>query len=865
MNIFRKTAWLLLILLLLVSLRTHEAKSVPPAQAKVISPRDESTQPIRIGVPYYDDRDKTYSKYLKLFSDQLKTNKTPLYFKIAVGTYDEVLSWYKDDLVDLAVLPPGAISDLLTSAPDMDKKLQSLYIGTQSLEADGTEVFMGDDQKAKGKRRLRYRAVCVVRKDSHISNFEQLKNLAGSGNLKLLFVHPLSVSGRVLPEYLLRTNTDNFDANVIEWTYNHKLSLDMLLNEQDKGKVKAAFIWDALQLDKEKEKATAAEIDKTLNFFELPSEDIPQDILFSTSSFNHRYPELRKQVEELLRVNEPDHDFEKLPDWLKEYSPLNTWVSKVKEHLPPTQRNSLVTYNISLDQIISRLRNYADAHRDKNQPLRLAVVLSGGGAKCAYQLGALEALEAQLEAVRNSNQEKYKDIDISLVVGTSGGSINALAAALQLTRDEDGRQKLRATWGSFDQGEFFQPWRLMHFIFGVSFGIAQVTFFICIVLLIGRWGEHWWKISVVLLFSFCVLEFLLSYSSWTPWMLIGGLGKNHFLHHLWLLGTFSIGWAALCLFFAGAALWLSGWASSSRNIDTQKYSRWLVFGLLLALTLSTGTLIGISLFQVSVLSDSSGFEKALVAKFSGLLREKGIDPEEVNRAKYPFRQISTDIFKKSLLKRDLIITTSSLPAGDTDDPPKELPSDLYFYYTKDSEALTPDKGVPPDLRFISLDENRDYLFDAVIGSSSIFPLFEPRRLERFKRESDKYPYNLHLIDGGFIHNSPIEAAVKWGATHIIVIEASPFEPPSLQNDLLDNSFAAFNYLFSQAQSLDARMYGQREIFLLRPQPTKEGEEPNLDTFDFAQDLIEGAIDKGLNDALNEKEPAFVREPGPPFQ
>jgi adenylate kinase len=33
--------------------------------------------------------------------------------------------------------------------------------------------------------------------------------------------------------------------------------------------------------------------------------------------------------------------------------------------------------------------------------------------------------------------------------------------------------------------------------------------------------------------------------------------------------------------------------------------------------------------------------------------------------------------------------------------------------------------------------------------------------------------DVSIIDGGFVHNSPIEAAVKLEATHIIMIEASP--------------------------------------------------------------------------------------------
>jgi len=53
------------------------------------------------------------------------------------------------------------------------------------------------------------------------------------------------------------------------------------------------------------------------------------------------------------------------------------------------------------------------------------------------------------------------------------------------------------------------------------------------------------------------------------------------------------------------------------------------------------------------------------------------------------------------------------------------------------------------------------------------------------------------------HNSPVEAAALWGATHIILIQASPPERVEHRN-FLENASAAFNHLYDQAQRVDAQ-------------------------------------------------------------
>ncbi len=100
---------------------------------------------------------------------------------------------------------------------------------------------------------------------------------------------------------------------------------------------------------------------------------------------------------------------------------------------------------------------------------------------------------------------------------------------------------------------------------------------------------------------------------------------------------------------------------------------------------------------------------------------------------------------------------------------------------------------------------RDEMSKAYVGTRAIFPAFEPKKLTNVKRVMDKDGVtDVSIIDGGFVHNSPIEAAVKLEATHIIMIEASPEYAQATDVNIFSNSVTAFNHLFDQAQLLDAR-------------------------------------------------------------
>jgi hypothetical protein len=191
---------------------------------------------------------------------------------------------------------------------------------------------------------------------------------------------------------------------------------------------------------------------------------------------------------------------------------------------------------------------------------------------------------------------------------------------------------------------------------------------------------------------------------------------------------------------------------------------------------------------------------------------------------------------------------------------------------------------PLDRRFIPLKRNTDKLLDVVIGSSTIYPIFPSRALTSVQLGNEERELEvierMNIVDGGYIHNIPIEAAVKWKATHIILIEASPTPMQSTPKDFWDNSMLAFGYLFNQAQLTDKLVRGATETFELRPTSFCEKQDtlpscvgpsntpdPNMDTFDFSLPLVKNAFLRGSEDVAGNGtslKPLFQRVPGPPM-
>ena len=834
---------------------------------------------IRVGAMYYDNSAEQYQKIRAILSEfeSAKRTKTkrPIAFKLVVGTYDEVYHWYKSDQIDLAVMNPGPLALLLKEYGH--EELSKGFVGTRGLVPGETSIASEAGQVASDW----YNSVMLVNREA-IKSFEPflaekqtlsepeakriidlVLNKTRQGQAYFLFVHPFSTSGYIFPRKFLKEKTGvDLKSTDYELTDSHTVSLNEIRRSDNPyGRLKVAFVSDYLQATKNDKELLAI---RSSDF----STKIVQDALLFTPDFVQRESADLEGVKELLRSSVGETTFNLSSDltaWWKPYEEIAGWIESFNGNKP------LMSNNITLDQIIKRINNYNIHHPEK--PARVALVLSGGGAKCAYQLGAVEVVEDRLKKAQEENRTARPGID--LVVGTSGGAINALTIAAEVTKEEAGRQDLRSTWQRFSQPEILKPSNFVRRLLGVTIGLIFSLLVINAFFYWRLWrlasgtkswfGKLIWteKAGIFLLVVSLVVYLIgLKQLTFTDTLPAETLLDEHVLIHIAEYSRQALRWAALCIFVFGFIL------SANRPLASllPPY-RWLsrtlrvpaiIVAVLLIFLLPIATIVATFTLQ-DTLFVSSGIEQKMAVEMPKLLHCDASSGSSSER----LANISTQIIREGLIKRDLVITGSVLSSGSSSrqsDASREAEheTDLYFVY-KAGDSVVPD-GLRKDNRFVSLKdpENESILLDVVIGSGAIFPAFEAKKLTSVKRMLDKNALtDVSIIDGGFVHNSPIEAAIKLEATHIIVIEASPEYAQSSEVSLLGNSVVAFNHLFTQAQLLDARSRRQAEIFTLRPH-----QDPFLCTMDFGKNYILKAMEWGATDASDTSTPRFVRQPRP---
>ena len=487
---------------------------------------------------------------------------------------------------------------------------------------------------------------------------DDLKRTISAKQVELLFVDPLSISGRFAPEFAMRQRGIHAAPNRVTFTYSHSNSLRLLL-EKKAGAERIAFVWDGAL----GEVPEAAGQVRRLPFAELDQLWIPQDAVIARPDF-----EQAGLVRSLLTTKLPGR-FRFLDDWKDRYGTVAQWISG------SAASESAGGQPVSLAEMGASPCN---APQSQPRPPRLALVLSGGGAKCSFQVGAVAALEEELARLRQ--QFPATPIDIGLVIGTSGGAINALPVALGASTTGPGRAAFRAAWLGLDQRAIVAPSLLVRANIGLWFALAQIALVL------------WWtkrrhsddagrraaaRTKAFLLFG--IAEIAVGYLPFTPWRF---LGTNHVWHHIWLWCTFGLDWSAWVLVALGAANLIT-----RRRGGTLAAKRSFVWPAICA------GLLGLPLVQIltvlfyeQTLSGGSGIERALSEQFPRLidahLKANGLPPLDLaaglqsgERLKATGRQI----VERKLLKRDLVITGSCLAQSASD-----LPGDLYFYAQADS-------------------------------------------------------------------------------------------------------------------------------------------------------------------------------------
>jgi predicted acylesterase/phospholipase RssA/ABC-type phosphate/phosphonate transport system substrate-binding protein len=785
---------------------------------------------VRVGIVAYEDFREEYAQFETIFAD-LAQRDPAMRFKLAVGSYGHVLQWLDRGQIDVAVLTPGAFAGLMADGTEPGSPRLCDYLATVQLPP-ATTSWASNARRDEGFSNS-YQSVCLVSAHSRIKTIGDIRNLAGQDDLELLFVHPLSVSGRAAPMEALRRVGIDCSRVSVRFTYSHSQSIRML-TDPTASRQRVAFVWDdAAGLNRQLEDGV-----RQLPFPELAEISIPHDVVVARSQFPYaeRFQKLLLEPPE----NELRYRFIFWDAWQSQYAQIEDWLKAAG-----TTSEAQQSERIALDEIGHLLLQYA---RSQESPPRVALVLSGGGAKCSYQIGAVSAIEEKLSQLRRENPQY--PLDIELVVGTSGGAINSLPVAMGITRSDAGRQALADTWTQLNQCEIIRPPLLIRINMGLWFALLQSA----VVLTLVRWRvkdenrRGWWFAAVYT--SLAGIEILLGYFASSPWNL---LGTNHVLHHTWLWLSFGVKSSAWFLFAIGLGALLLQAVRARRGDHIRLPPR-------LQRTLLATALLGLPLLQVitiaafeETLSGGEGMEDAIVTKFPRLMNrylESEHRPALQADLSLPpdqrLQELSTQIVTRGLLQRDLVITGSCL-----DQTSDELPSDLYFFAAADPDS----QAQPYGPRGLSLYKHPRIMLDVIMGSGSIYPLFPARRISDIPRTG----HQIHLVDGGFAHNSPVEAAVLWGATHILLIDVMA-RGPIERGNFLQNTTSSVRHLHRQAQLLDARSREKVTIFTLSPEP------PHICIIDFANNLIEQSIEQGYLDAsllATGATPRFEKEIGMP--
>jgi len=969
-------------------LSRSDAASPPPAAPS------EPVQVLKVGITEYQNIEDSYARYDKLFQKLGKFTKEAISFQFAIGNYGEVMEWYNRGEIDVAVLSGMPVSKLLLEAGDKDlKKIDNAYIGDVSLfdKPDLSKSEIKDKfavPLSEEDSVFTYRTVCLAlasdpdlgtAKDGKPRTIKDIRQLWNNGKaekpFKFLFVRPYSLSGYIIPRYILSKEYGiNVTPDQMEFSYSHTNSLKKLIEQAQKpAGERTRYVAFVLEETRYAKDPTSPQIFEQIDIDKLENIKIPREKIFVNHNLDdEKFQKYKMLMEGLFDNWRPDPGDltvqlrKRSANWQQEYD-----VSKdaVKNVAVPRQ----LLYKTTIGELLEDFARYVDQPiTDNRLTPRLALVLSGGGAKCAYQAGAISAIEAKLREINKARAAEPKPkppIDINLVVGTSGGAINALLVAAGVTKAESAPNEFAALWGSFRQQQFFQPSYRFNLGFGLCFGLLQALLITIAVLLFGRenvnwlmiglaililvlietvfsfyfgvkfanftkalfWQalvvgltiiivqsvgvlitsvirkhpmglrgtlkffakdpHHWRLLTVVLMIGISLLEIFIAKCPGLD-KLVTGTTRNHWIDHGWMLVTLICNWSfpyplVIGLFIAavGAVIW--------RSFDWTVRRPYLVWAMSMLLILGAIGLVLETFFRASAPSKTSGIEDAFAEKLP-ILIQRTIDPHFViapgQHSECVLRQISQKLMdpNEPVLQRELVITTSRLPIDQSDEIDQKqadlvngLHDDLYFYFRANTnEELKP----PLDRRFIPLKRNTDKLLDVVIGSSTIYPIFPSRTLTSVQLGSEEKEMEkidrISIVDGGYIHNIPIEAAIKWKATHLILIEASPAPIESTPKDFWDNSMTAFGYLFNQAQLTDKLVRGATETFELRPTSFCEKQDtlpscvglsntpdPNMDTFDFSLPLVRNAFLRGSEDVAGDGtslKPLFQRVPGPPM-
>jgi len=729
--------------------------------------------------------------------------------RVALGSYPDVVGWISREQVDLAFLPAVAYA-----AVKDDPHLRTVT-ATEQVTPFGTDT---------PRARRHYLSVAVARAGPGAP--ARAEDADGC-----VAVDPLSASGFLAPMAALQEDRRRRPR----LAFGHARALDRL----EPGRV--AFVQeDALERRDDRDRFVRlpfAELDRT----PIPGEALVATVTFLARSGDGDADRGLARLRAVLGVGVPPRtDAERraleglgfsglsLPD-PDEYDAF------VKPRLRAVfGRDTLRPQDLrySAGDLVSLI----EARRGPED--RVALVLSGGGNKCAFEAGVLAELY----------DHGFRP---DVIVGTSGGALNALATAVGLSSestadlekyDSKGRTRLERLWLDLREEDVI-PRRsalvaLVLSILGVAF--VAVVALVQTLLLRGRWllGPDGRLVPASPSAKAAPRAPVLRAGAWLlagGFVALAGFGAAALaLEISW--GPLGVVRHGLLAFGLLAALRFAALAIAAGDVGPGSYNaraggrgvvrpardaarRAALFALKPAVR-AAFALVAILALAGAVVFIHRSSELVPTSGVRDLL-ERQVGPRVRDLDRKP-------------LEADLILTVTPFggealaPAAPGSLPPLADPTlrAHYKWFPRDPAALRPDD---PRLRFFE-PLPAEHLIDVATASAALFPVFGLHPIAIGGRRG-------LYIDGGYGHNIPVQAARLWGATFIVVVRASPDAPPAETGNALGNVLNAVNVLFERAQRLDDPRGQEVHVFQVSPRAT-------YDILTFRRDDLARAIADG---------------------
>jgi predicted acylesterase/phospholipase RssA len=811
---------------------------------------DPAAVTIRVGIqPYADDgilKGAERERFRQL-CEEIATNarekyRCPIRLRLAAGSYADVFYWCEHEMIDMAVVTAGVYSLLEEHLGDRWTYLCTMGQGAQH-------------------DRFEYGVECFTHRDAAQPGLDEIRTALHAGLLDVFLVDPKSVSGGVFPlAFLKGQNIPAYDKRALErkgspvshviYTGSHEDCLKTVsrTGETRDGRQRIGFVWDgALQ----KAVAAGAPV-RRVPLAGLAEIRIPESAVVVRTSFY-------QQNQALLDKLPTRPDFTRLPAYEEKYDRIRRWREEFAPE-PPT-----ASERTDWPNFFRQLEAYM---REQKQSPRIALVLAGGGAKCAFQVGVIRAIETELRRYREQDFPRFvqesrlnlQPLDIALVVGTSGGAINALPAALGTYSSDAGIATLRSVWQSLDARDILQPELAVRLSVGALVFLIELVLVLLLVRLRFRGRplvarERRGRLVATICLLLGAVQVLWTLSGWkVPWDALYYVDSGLFV--VWAVaasGTAIVGLLMLIAAVLVGGLDLRLRLRGSFLAMSPSAARETIAWLTLVIIVSAAP---IALQAASYISQVHGLEGRIADAAERLVNERLTSGGRKPIRTRDLAALGRAVLDNGLLERDLIITATILPEQGDD----ASDTDVYFYASAGQTNAQTVRRMREDSRVQYLNEpsRRGALLHAVMGSGAVFPVFPARSIINYPTAG----HTLQLVDGSFCHHNPIEAAALWGATHVIVVNPSPTVRETTgpnQRTLYENSQVALQRLFEQAQNVDRRAERDLTVFFINPDADKH----NISLLSFARKPIEDAIDHAQGE-LDKKQKPFRRRLSKPL-